>query len=167
MNDAKAYPISQTISSSNGFTLIEIISILILIGIFSATVVPKIASTSIYEISTELETLKTHLRFAQSRAMSHNQPWGISITGSSYTLQKNGSTAPINLPNDTSATHTFANGVSIASGNRVVTFDDMGNHPGNSDIIVRFNGPSSPVPGCSQQSGAFSITITKKTGFIQ
>ncbi len=166
MNGAKRHQIFQSISSSKGFTMIEIVSVLILIGIFSAVIVPRMTSTSVYEIMTELETLKTHLRFAQSRAMSHNESWGISITSNSYTLLKNGSTASINLPNDTSSTHTFANGVSISSGSSVVTFDDMGS-PGNSDIIVQFNGPANPVPGCSQQSSTLKITITRQTGFIQ
>lgn len=170
MKEIENYQISSSITNSSGFTIIEIISVLIIIGILSAVVVPRITSTGVYNVVMEIETLKNHLRYAQSRAMSHNELWGISITANSYTLQKNGLPAPVNLPNDDSTTHTLANGVSISSANQVISFNDLGS-PGNSDIVITFNSPAGSSPGCSssgaQQTGNYRIMITGETGFIQ
>ncbi|CCK78877.1 GspH/FimT family pseudopilin [Desulfobacula toluolica] len=148
--------ISNSGLNSNGFTIIEIISVLIIIGILSAVIVPKMTATGVYDVISETQILKTHLRYAQSRAMSYNEPWGISMTAGSYTLQKNNITASVNFPNETSPTHFFSNGVGISSGNQVVSFDDLGS-PGDSTISFTLS---------HQGSHARTITITRKTGFI-
>ena len=142
---------------SNGFTMIEIISVLVIIGILSAVAISKMDSTDVYEVVMEIETMKTHLRYSQIRAMSHNEPWGIKISkGTSYTLQKNDTTAPVNLPNKDSATHFFSKGISINPGNQVINFDDLGS-PGNADIVITLK---------KQGKNPRRINITPKTGFI-
>ncbi len=143
-------------ADSNGFTIIEILSVLVIIGIISAVAVSKMASTGAYNVVVEAENLKNHLRYSQSRAMSNNESWGISITGSSYTLQKNGSTAPVSLPAEDSATYSLKDGVSITSGDQVITFDDLGSC-GNSSFFITLS---------RQGNDARTVTVTRKTGFI-
>lgn len=145
------------LANSNGFSLMEIICGLVIVGILSAVAVSRMASTDVYDVVMEIETLKTHLRYCQIRAMSHNETWGIKITsGTAYTLQKNGSTASVNLPNENSATHTFESGVRATPGTTTITFDDIGS-PGNNDIVIRLR---------KQGKEARTLTITQKTGFI-
>jgi MSHA pilin protein MshC len=151
------YQISNAPANSNGFSMIEIISVLIIIGILSAVAIPKMLSTDVYDVLMETETLKAHLRYSQIRAMSHNEAWGIEITGStSYTLQKNASTAPVNFPNEDSATHSLTNGVRITSGNTIISFDDLGS-PGNTDINIILS---------NQGGNSRTLKITQETGFI-
>ena len=143
--------------TSKGFTMIEIISVFVIIGILSAVAISKMDSTDVYDVVMEIETMKTHLRYSQIRAMSHNEPWGIKIIdGTSYILQKNGSTAPVNLPNKDSATHFFSKGISIDPGNQVINFDDLGS-PGSADIVITLK---------KQGKNPRRINITQKTGFI-
>jgi len=157
------YQISNVSSNSNGFTMIEIISVLVIIGILSAVAVSKMTSNDAYDVVMETETLKTHLRYSQIRAMANNQSWGIKINGgNSYTLQKNGSTASVNLPNEDSATHSFASGVSATvsatPGTKTITFDDLGSPVSvNTDIIITLR---------KQGKNPHTLTITQKTGFI-
>jgi len=151
------YQISNGLADSNGFTMIEIISVLIIIGILSAVAVSKMTSNDIYDVVMETETLKTHLRYSQIRAMSYNGTWGSQISGgTSYTLQKDGLTATVNLPNENSPTHSFASGISATPGTTTITFDDLGS-PGNADIIITLN---------KQGHNSRTLTITQKTGFI-
>ena len=157
MEEIGKYQISSAPADTKGFTIIEILSVLVIIGILSAVAIPRMLSTDVYDVVMEMETLKTHLRHSQIRAMSHNESWGISITGgNSYTLQRNGSAAPVNLPNQDSNTRAIANGVSTTPGTKVITFDDFGS-PGNSDIVITLN---------KQGGNSHTLTITQKTGFI-
>ena len=56
-------------SNSNGFTLIELIVVIILIAIMAATVVPKILTSKDFEEYTYRDELITKLRAIQLRAM--------------------------------------------------------------------------------------------------
>lgn len=77
--------------NSFGFTMIEIISVLIILGMFSAYV----AKTSMTMVDTakeisELNQVKTHLKYAQGKAMNTGALWGIHFSGDSYALFRYG-----------------------------------------------------------------------------
>ncbi len=137
--------------NAHGFTLIEIIAVLMIIGIMSAVAVTIFSSLDKYKLISEVEILKSHLRYAQSRAMNDTATsWGIVITTESYTLQKNGDPAS-SLPNENSYTHTFLKGVTGDAAN--VTFDIWGSPSGDTTVIL--------TAGDSR-----TITVTPNTGFI-
>lgn len=141
-------------SNNSGFTLIEVIAILTIVGIISAVAITKLSSTASYSVMSEADIVKSHLRYAQLRAMSDEEPWGISFTAGSYTLLKNGVTATTNLPNENSAIHNLQSGVTITSGaGTTISYDNWGS-PGNTNKVIIL-------------SGAETITVTKNTGFIQ
>ena len=89
-----------------GFTLIEIIAILVVIGIVAAIAITRYRNFNAYVIS-GTDTLKTHLRYAQTSAMNFNPaggfanapiPWGISGNSTSYWLfQGTNSAATANI----------------------------------------------------------------------
>ena len=142
--------------NAHGFTLIEIIAALVIIGIISAVAVTIFSSLDKYKLASEVEILKTHLRYAQSRAMSDTVPWGIALSGSSYMLLRNGA-GTSSLPNENSATHNLQDGVS-ASG-ATVTFDNFGIPSANSTV----GGTTITV---SAGSDFKTITVVQNTGFI-
>ncbi|MEN6422255.1 MAG: prepilin-type N-terminal cleavage/methylation domain-containing protein, partial [Smithella sp.] len=79
-----------------GFTMIEIISVLVIIAIVAAVVIARMASPKEYDLASQAEVVKTHLRLAQSRAMNSSQIWGINISGNTvYSLFNNGNTANV------------------------------------------------------------------------
>ena len=76
-------PSAQTVrgrSSLTGFTLIEIITVLLVISIVSAVIVNRLMDTSV-ELIAQTDVIKTHLRYAQSRAMSSNAYGGFTVMG--------------------------------------------------------------------------------------
>jgi prepilin-type N-terminal cleavage/methylation domain-containing protein len=78
----------------NGFTLIEVIAALIILGIISAVVFSRSNDTEA-SLYSETEVIKTHLRYAQTQAMNRTTlptdptpvlVWGIKCDGTSYWL---------------------------------------------------------------------------------
>jgi MSHA pilin protein MshC len=156
--------VKDRLGKSRGFTLIEVIAVLVIIAIVSVVVISRQMATGATKLQVEADTLKGNLRYAQSLAMNnisqanYSSPskWGIQLSGSSYTLIKDVSgtqTSPFLLPNESSATHTFPSGItaSVTTGTNPILFDDWGS-PGTTSTSVSI--------------GSQSITITATTGFI-
>ncbi|MDH3392512.1 MAG: type II secretion system GspH family protein [Desulfobulbaceae bacterium] len=141
------------ILTKQGFTVIEVIVVLMLLGIMSAVVVGRLLDTSA-DLAAESEIVKTHLRFVQSRAMNSAVSWGIRFDGGSYTMLTDGLTSSGFLPNESSATRSLAVGTVAASTNPII-FDQWGS-PGNVDITVTV----------SDSSGSKSFVIIRNTGGI-
>lgn len=142
--------------NNKGFTMIEVIAVLIILGIVAAVAMSRGTGTDEAKLQAEVNTLKGHLRYAQSLAMNDissdaTSPtkWGIIINGSSYTLIKdvNGTqTSPFDLPGESSAIHTST---ISGAGTGTVLFNEWGSP---SVTSVTFAGQT--------------ITITPDTGFI-
>lgn len=146
-----------------GFTMLEVIAVLVLLGILSALALGKIGGNR-GEARAVADTLKTHLRQAQIRAMHSDTAWGINSTGSSYWLFSGGNTADKTMfLGENSDTVSLPSGVSITT--FTLSFDDWG---------APYNG-ADPAPGAilatpmtitvSGDDTVF-ITITPNTGFI-
>ncbi|MCK9276011.1 MAG: prepilin-type N-terminal cleavage/methylation domain-containing protein [Syntrophales bacterium] len=137
-----------------GFTFIEIIAVIVVLGIVAVVAVGVVLSQASFALYSEMDILKSHLRFVQYRALSDNVPWSVRFDGNSYTVLRDGEVWPHSLPNEDSSTHALPSGYSV-SGTTVI-FDEWGS-PGDSDISITLSGGG----------GSQSIRITKHTGFIQ
>ena len=143
-------------AGKTGFTMIEIVAVLLNLGIITAVVVSRMANTTAYDLSSQMEVLKAHLRLAQSRAMGSSSPWGINFATSTtyYLFQGTGSTTPVQLLGEDNATvnlTTKKSGLTIGSTPQRITFDAYGS-PGTTTVTVTTNGGN--------------ITVTENTGFI-
>lgn len=56
-------------AGSQGFSILEVLAVLFVIGMFATLLVSRLVDTSA-ELAAESEMVKAHLRFAQSRAMN-------------------------------------------------------------------------------------------------
>ncbi len=135
---------------TRGFTMVEIIAVLVLLGIMSAIVFNHANNSGVdAELSGAAEVVKNHLRFAQTKAMNSDLAWGINFSGSTYTLQDaNGATA--SLPGD------LPQGMTFAATVNPVMFEKRWGGPGSITITVTV----------SKGGGSRTITVTRKTGFI-
>ncbi len=138
-----------------GFTLFEIIMVLLLLGLVSYFAATRLFSDDIPTQAAELELLKNHLRYAQSRAMNSESSWGIKFgSPTRYWLFKGTEeNTVIRLPGVESSDGVMQLGaiqVTPPSGNKI-TFDSFGS-PGATTITL--------------STTAGSITVTKNTGFI-
>ncbi|MFW6011015.1 MAG: pilus assembly FimT family protein [Desulfosalsimonas sp.] len=150
-------------TSGSGFTILELVAVLLILGIITAVAISKYSDTNTTDIAAA-NTFKSHLRYAHLRAMGDTVSWGIEIETTAYTLQKNGSKAQVNLPGEDSAKRTLE-GTTISpkidtdKDPVTVTFDRGRGIPifttdENGDPINEF------------EVGSETITITEFTGFI-
>lgn len=147
----------KSIAGTKGFTLIEILAVLLILAILAAVVAVRVTDTGLADRISQAETLKAHLRYAQLRALNTDTAWGIHFASATtyYLFQGAGSTAPVLIPGEENAT------VSLTAKNSKLTitppaggrisFDTFGS-PGPADITLATSGGS--------------IVITGNTGFI-
>ena len=72
--------------NDHGFSLIEIVVVLVIISIIATTVFTRSITTDQINLSAQTEKIKSHIRYAQSLAMKRNENWGIFGGGSEYWL---------------------------------------------------------------------------------
>jgi len=149
--------------------MIEIVIVLLVISIIGAAVtISGVYSTSDYNLTSQTEVIKGHLRYAQARAMNTDVAWGIHFNGNNtYKLFKyDTSLTYMSVLGESSDTITLEDMTLSPNGDAVyVSFDSWGKPytdapatlPAANDIniIVRYN-----------ESESETIVITKNTGFI-
>jgi len=147
--------------SNQGFTLIEVIAVLIILGILGVVIASRTSSTSTYSVKSQAEAFKSHIRYAQSRAMATDSIWGITVSDdkhySLFRVKVDNSTVTVLLPG--------------ADSNPVVLKEDEPSLSPSSGTIS-FDGKGSPIVGytpsftVSMGGETETINITQNTGFI-
>ena len=69
-----------------GFTLIEVIAVLMVIGVIAAIVINRAMSSATASRVSQESVIKNHIRFAQATAMKQGVMWGIRCDGTDYWL---------------------------------------------------------------------------------
>ena len=159
----------------SGFTLLEVIVVIVLIAIFTVMAIAQYRNSDISLIS-QAQVLAAHLRYAQMRSLNTDTSWGIHYhtngTDGIYQLFRNTTTQVEPLPGeDSSSVDLGAMGITIASA--------VGpNTPAVQDFSIRFDSWGSPLLSDTalpdtltlqlNQAGNASrtLTVTRNTGFI-
>jgi len=158
-----------------GFTLLEVVSVLVLIGIISAVAISRVMSTTQITLKANAETLKVHLRYAQLRALNNTEKaWGVYfIGGGVYKLYYADTTGTHDVPSPGGDGNTVTlqnvDAITTNDGGSQVSFDKWG----KPYMSLRANFDASPDPqtvnrAITLTSGGSTetITITKNTGYI-
>jgi len=146
-----------------GFTLIEVIAVLVIIAVLAAVVISRMTSPSSFGLVSETDILKGHLRYAQYRAMSHTETWGMQFSTNGYSLLYNKVATTSKLPNEDSSTHTFSPGITISAGAEpAVHFNERGSPVGDGDALLTAETEIVLSDGSTERR----VKITQNTGFI-
>ncbi|MCX5908501.1 MAG: prepilin-type N-terminal cleavage/methylation domain-containing protein [Deltaproteobacteria bacterium] len=160
-----------------GFTLIEIIATLVIIGIVVAVIINRVIGTSDTSRVAQESVIKNHIRYAQGMAMKRGGIWGIKCDGPDYWLfRTNAPDTPGNqivLPGEDNAKVTLANKnvtMTASSGPTfTVSFDATGRPYTDAAInmpVSAGNPVTITVDSIPAGSGTPSFNVTPETGFI-
>ncbi|MBA4366649.1 MAG: hypothetical protein C0403_03305 [Desulfobacterium sp.] len=153
--------------SKDGFTVIEIIAVLVMISVISAIILGRLGGNIKADLDARTDTLKTHLRYAQSRAMDSDLIWGIRYTGTGYFLFSfNGSSeSAIRIPDEENVIVDLSgDGISLGTF-QAISYDSWGSPYANATGTGSSAGQTIVVSAGSAPPNA--IAVTKNTGFIQ
>jgi prepilin-type N-terminal cleavage/methylation domain-containing protein len=152
---------------ADGFTVIELIAVLVMISVISAVILGRMGGDIKADLDARTDTLKAHLRYAQSRAMDSDLIWGIRYTGTGYFLFSfNGSSeSAIRIPDEENVIVDLSgDGISLGSF-QAISFDSWGSPYANATGTGSSAGQTIVVSAGSNPLN--SIAVTKNTGFIQ
>lgn len=167
-------------SKQQGFTIIELVTVIILLGILAITVVPKFFGSNGFEVYAYRTQMIAVLRLAQQRAMHQTDTTGNTInTSLCHEVTIDASGKQIGTPNRNNCTNQFPDGWNPADGDgrtndgilissnhdvtitienqanpRSIGFDEMGRPTG--DCIT------STIPGCTINIVGDEDTLTIK-----
>ncbi|MDI9570435.1 MAG: type II secretion system protein [Pseudomonadota bacterium] len=135
-----------------GFTLLEVIAVLLIMGVVAAVLFAGSISTDEYRAKSQAEVIKSHLRHAQSQAMNSSVVWGIHfIDGSRYAMFKDGNTGvQVQIAGaDSNPVDLSGQGITISNlGSGIVSFNSWGT-------------PHTDAQAVTAQSGTRTLTVTK------
>ncbi len=134
-------------SSSSGFTTVELVVVLVLLGILSAYVAPKFSGRGGYSELTAQQDLIQSIRFAQQLAMSRtDRSISAVISANSIDIQSDsatiGSPYPKSVPSDVSLSPT------------TLVFTNLG---ATSDATISVSGSGQTL----------TVTVTGATGYAR
>jgi MSHA pilin protein MshC len=150
--------------SARGFTLVELVIVMTVIGILAVTLGPKFFTQNVFSQRGYADELASALRYAQKTAVSSGCPTLLTLTSTTYVVAQQAASGNSCNPSDTtwSTPVIAADGAPIqgsapanttASPTGTYQFDDQGRLTGNSSTTLIV--------------GARTITIVPGTGFVQ
>lgn len=150
-----------------GFTMIELVTVIVLLGILAATAIIGFRNMAGIDLQAQSEVLARHIRYAQHMALSTSSVWGIRTAegGAAYALHAApvATSAATALPGDDGTPHELERGVT--TGTWSVSFDADGVPTVTGDGAQR-TAEGWSISLSDGNGDSETLTITEDTGFI-
>ncbi len=156
--------LAQRTGASCGHTLIELITVVVILGILAAFAVPRFFDAQVFEERGFYEEVAAVLRYGQKIAVGSGCPVRVTITANSYDLKQQAASGnrcdpadstwavPVMMPDGQAAAGSTPAGITLGP---VTTFqlDGLGQTNLGSDLTVTV--------------GALSLTVQAESGYVE
>ncbi len=130
-------------SKHKGFTLVELVMVVVILGIVSITAAPKFMDNSVFQSRGFTDQVLATLRYAQKSAIAQHQNVCVSLTTTSVTLTINATCSlPLYLPDRQSNSLTAPTGITLSSTTMSLTFNALGQ---GTAATITISGVTSPI----------------------
>jgi MSHA pilin protein MshC len=154
---------------SSGFTMIELVTVIVLLAILSAYAVTKWPGDSTFKLSAQAEAFAAHIQHTQALAMDWGQSLRLTINSSGYSVSCVTASAtppcdnsPVIDPTTNQAfSITLESGISL-SGTATTDFDTLGRPVSSGSLIT--TSPASTFT-LTADSVNQTVTVSPLTGF--
>lgn len=148
--------------NQRGFTLVELVTVVILVSLLAVTAISRWSATP-FNLSAQAEQLLGDIRYVQTLSMTHGQRYRINFASDRYWFSNLDGSILIPHPASNNTTTLLVNGVSQSFSNSLLVFDGSG--APYSDAVL----PGTPLAGnatVTLNSGADfrTIQISPETG---
>ena len=151
---------------NRGFTILEIVVVMVLISIIAAATFTRSITTDQINFVGQVDKIRQHIRYAQSLAMKSNEIWGIESNATQYWLFKNNTSNEVQLPGVQTAKISLSD-LGITMNNFTVFFNKKFGVPYKSIIFNSKVEPGFPL-FITITAGTESVTfsVTPETGLL-
>ncbi len=139
----------KTYFPQKGFTLVELIVVILLIGILSISIAPRFFAVSSYEDRKASDELRSALRHTQQLAMNRGGNIQLLLTATNLTVQQTDGTALRSPDGHMPYVKTFPSNVTVSPVPSTITFDTLGR----------------PNAGYTFTVGSKTIIVEQETGY--
>jgi prepilin-type N-terminal cleavage/methylation domain-containing protein len=159
----------------SGFTILEIIVVLLLMGILAATLLGRSITTGNLDLNSATDALRNQLRYTQAEAIklanTDDRVWGMNFTSDGYWMFRGKDTGnKVRLPGvDSDVVNLTAFNISVSSNFSTVFFDWIGK-PYSAYTSEATNTPLSGLMNIrlTETGGQYrEVTITPETGLVR
>ena len=158
----KLVAMQATRQLTRGFTFLELVAVLLVIGVLAAFALPRVLTQSI-NLSAISARLASDLRYTQSLAMSQGQRYRVNFTSPSYQISDMGGT-PVSHPITGTALITVTPATfTVAPATANISFDTKGVPYDAAGVALAANVVITLTAG----SDTSTLTITPVTGRVQ
>ncbi len=139
---------------SSGFTLVELVMVLVIAGILSATALPKFSDNSVFQSRGFADQVLATLRYAQKTAIAQHQNVcvNLAVTTVTLTIDNAACSTNLNLPDRPTNSLTAPTDITLTTTAATLTFDANG-RPSTAATIT--------IPEVST-----AITVEAETGYV-
>ena len=149
---------------AQGFTLVELVSVLLLVAILSVVAIDQWQGSGI-NLSAQADQLVNDIRYTQFLAMNRGQRYRINFAADHYWITDAGGTVTYPFPVNGASQVTLNSGITLSTTNSFLVFD------GNGAPYITATSPgtalsSNAVITLSADGMTSTLTVSPETGYV-